>query len=75
MEPQESTNRLPSRCRALRALIRRMQAENFTWGAPRTHGKLIKIGLSLSEASLSKYVKKYRKPPPKSWRGFRAGRS
>ena len=53
-----------------RALIRTMQAENLTWGAPRIHGELIKLGFKLSEASVSKYMKKCRKPPSQSWRAF-----
>ena len=28
----------------LRALIRRMSAENPLWGAPRIHGELLKLG-------------------------------
>jgi putative transposase len=51
---------------ALRALIRTMQA----WGAPRIHGELIKLGFSLSEATVSKYLKKCGKPPSQSWRAF-----
>ena len=37
----------------LRALIRRMSAENPLWGAPRIHGELLKLGFlrSLSPAS------------------------
>jgi hypothetical protein len=30
--------------RELRQLIRRMQTENVTWGAPRIHGELLKLG-------------------------------
>jgi hypothetical protein len=58
-----------------RALIRTMQAENLTRGAPRIHGELIKLGFNLSEASVSTYMEKYRKPPSQSWRGFLAGGS
>jgi hypothetical protein len=47
-----------------------MQAENLTWGAPRIHGELIKLGFNLSEATVSKYMKKYRKPPSQRWRAF-----
>jgi len=53
-----------------RALIRMMQAENLTWGAPRIHGELINLGFNLSEATVSKYMKKYRKPPSQRWRTF-----
>ncbi len=35
--------------KAIRALIFRMVAENPTWGAPRIHGELLKLGFDLSE--------------------------
>ena len=58
--------------RELRALIRTMQAENITWGAPRIHGELLKLGFHFSEATVSKYMKKHQKPPSQSWRAFLA---
>ena len=33
----------------LRALIRRMAAENMHWGAPKIHGELRKLGFAVSE--------------------------
>jgi hypothetical protein len=44
----------------LRALIRRMATEN-DWGAPRIHGELLKLGLEVSERTVSRYMP--RKPP------------
>src|SRR5258706_4220200 len=38
----------------VRALIFRMVAENPTWGAPRIHGELLKLGFDLSERSVSR---------------------
>jgi putative transposase len=38
----------------VRALIFRMAAENPTWGAPRIHGELLKLGFDLSERSVSR---------------------
>jgi hypothetical protein len=40
----------------LRNLIRSMVAENPTWGAPRIHGKLLKLGLEISESTVSRYL-------------------
>jgi len=45
-----------------------MQAENRTWGAPRVHGELLKLGFTVSEATVSKYMKRVPKPPSQSWR-------
>jgi hypothetical protein len=35
--------------RELRDLIRRMNRENPLWGAPRIHGKLLKLGFEVAE--------------------------
>jgi hypothetical protein len=56
--------------RELRDLIRRMRRENPTWGAPRIHGELLKLGINLGETSVSKYMVRSRKPPSQTWRTF-----
>ena len=38
----------------IRSLIRRMVRENPTWGAPRIHGELLKLGFEVSEAAVSR---------------------
>jgi putative transposase len=40
--------------KGLRSLIFRMVAENPTWGAPRIHGELLKLGFEVSERSVSR---------------------
>jgi hypothetical protein len=40
----------------LRALIRRMSAENALWGAPRIHGELLKLGFEVAQSSVAKYM-------------------
>jgi hypothetical protein len=42
--------------RELRDLIRRMNAENLLWGAPRIHGELLKLGFEVAESTVSKYM-------------------
>jgi len=54
----------------MRTLIRRMAGENPTWGAPRVHGELLKLGFELGEATVSRYMPLRRKPPSQSWRTF-----
>src|SRR5215813_10533441 len=38
----------------IRDLIRRMSTTNPLWGAPRIHGELLKLGLVVSQATVSK---------------------
>ncbi len=40
----------------VKALIRRMSRENPLWGAPRIHGELLKLGIGISQAAVSKYM-------------------
>jgi putative transposase len=53
----------------VRELIKRMATANL-WGAPRIHGELLKLGLNVSEATVSKYMPRRRKPPSQTWRSF-----
>jgi transposase InsO family protein len=54
----------------LRALIRRMSAENSLWGAPRIHGELLKLGFEVGQSSVAKYMVKRYGPPSQGWRTF-----
>jgi hypothetical protein len=40
----------------LRALIRTMSATNPLWGAPRIHGELLKLGFTVSQTTVAKYM-------------------
>jgi putative transposase len=54
-------------------LVRRMARENPTWGAPRIHGELLKLGFQISERTVSRYLRR-RVPRPgdsaKNWLAF-----
>jgi transposase InsO family protein len=56
----------------IRALIFQMVAENPTWGAPRIHGELLKLGFDLSEPTVSRWVRRASRPldPGKRWLTF-----
>ena len=54
----------------MRALIRQMSTENQLWGAPRIHGELLKLGFSVAQSSVAKYMVKRRGPPSQGWRTF-----
>ena len=46
----------------IRKLILQMQSANIAWGAPRIHGELLKLGIEISQATVSKYMMHRRKP-------------
>ena len=54
----------------IRELIRNMSRANPLWGAPRVHGELAKLGISISQAAVSKYMVRHRTPPSHTWRSF-----
>src|SRR6266850_3447598 len=54
----------------LRALIRQISTENQLWGAPRIHGELLKLGFSVAQSSVAKYMVKRCVPPSQGWRTF-----
>jgi hypothetical protein len=60
----------PAIGRDLRDLIRQMSRANPLWGAPRIHGELLKLGLTVSQATVSKYMLRPRRPPSQAWRTF-----
>src|ERR1044071_5314768 len=56
--------------RELRALIRRMSAENPLWGAPRIHGELLKLGFDVAQSTVAKYMIKWPRRRSQTWRTF-----
>ncbi len=56
----------------VRSLIRRMVNENSTWGAPRIHGELLKLGFDISERTVSQYLRRLSPPNDthKRWSAF-----
>src|SRR5271157_2150161 len=52
------------------ALIWRMSVENPLWGAPRIHGELLKLGFSVAQSSVAKYMVKRHGSPSQAWRTF-----
>ena len=51
-------------------MIRQMSVENTLWGAPRIHGELLKLGLTVAQSTVAKYMVKRRGPPSQTWRTF-----
>ena len=62
----------PGVSQEIRTLISRMAAENPTWGAPRIHGELLKLGFRISEATVSRWLRRVRgtTDPRQRWLTF-----
>src|ERR1700716_4259919 len=54
----------------VRALIRLMSTENQLWGAPRIYGELLKLGFSVAQSTVAKYMAKRGGPPSQVWKTF-----
>ena len=55
-----------------RDLIGRLAEENALWGAPRIHGELLKLGVIVSERTVSRYLRERPKRPSQTRRTFLA---
>ena len=53
-----------------RDLIRRIADENCLWGAPRIHGELLKLGIAISERTVSRYLHGRPTTRSQTWRTF-----
>jgi transposase InsO family protein len=47
-----------------------MCEENPLWGAPRIHGELLKLGFTVAQSTVSKYMLRGRRPPSQGWKTF-----
>jgi putative transposase len=54
------------------ALIQQMVGENLTWGAERTRGELLKLGIHVAKRTIQKYMRGVRplRSPSQTWRTF-----
>src|SRR5258706_9861866 len=60
----------PSTAAVIRSLIDKMGAANPLWGAPRIHGELVKLGIAVSERTVSRLLRRRRRPSSQTWRTF-----
>jgi putative transposase len=47
-----------------------MASANLSWGSPRIHGELLKLGINISERTVARLMPKKRNPPSQTWRSF-----
>jgi putative transposase len=60
----------PGTTAAIRTLVDHMTEANPLWGAPRIHGELGKLGIAVSERTVSRLLRRGRRPPSQTWRTF-----
>jgi transposase InsO family protein len=64
---QRWTARYPAEARQL---IHEMSIANPLWGAPRIHGELLKLGITVGQTTVAKFMGKGRRPPGQGWKTF-----
>jgi len=47
-----------------------MGTANPLWGSPRIHGELLKLGIEVSERTVSRLLRRHGRPPSQTWRTF-----
>lgn len=60
----------PAITRQIRQLIQTMALANVTWRAPRIHDELQKLGIAISERTVSRVLQTVKRPPSQTWRTF-----
>ena len=68
--PRGARRTAADRSRDIRDLFVCMARNNFLWGAPRIHGELLKLGVSVSQATVSRYMPDSRWRRSQSWQTF-----
>ena len=61
-QPRRRGRGRPGTATELRRLIERMAAANPLWRAPRIHGELKMLGIAISERTVSRILRKLRRP-------------
>jgi len=60
----------PSTDMTVRTLVGEMATANPLWGAPRIHGELCKLSITVSERTVSRLLRRPQRPPSQTWRTF-----
>lgn len=48
---------------AVKAMVIKIAHANLTWGAPKIHGELLKLGIEVSERTISGLLRRHRRKP------------
>jgi transposase InsO family protein len=69
-KPQRRRRGRPGTPAELQRLIEQMAAANPLWRAPRIHGELKMLGIAISERTVSRILRRLRRPPNQTWKTF-----
>jgi putative transposase len=69
-KPHRRRRGRPGTAAEIRQLIQRMVAANPLWRAPRIHGELKMLGITISERTVSRILRCLRRPPSQTWKTF-----
>jgi len=64
------TSGRPPIAKEIRELIQTMARANPLWRAPRIHGELLKLGIEVSERTVSRVLRTVERPPSQTWKTF-----
>src|ERR1035441_1249456 len=68
-KPRRKVGR-PSISKPIRSLIQAMARTNSLWRAPRIHGELLKLGIKISERTVSRILRTVKRLPSQTWKTF-----
>lgn len=56
--------------RYVKELMKRIATANPLWGAPRVHAELLKLGMTISQRTVSRWMPSREKSPSPTWHSF-----
>ncbi len=68
--PKDPRRGRPAVASEIRSLIRQMAIANPLWRAPRIHGELKMLGITISERTVSRILRTVPPPPSQTWKTF-----
>jgi putative transposase len=68
--PKSPRRGRPAVASEIRRLIQQMAIANPLWRAPRIHGELKMLGISISERTVSRILQTVPRPPSQTWKTF-----
>jgi len=68
--PKSGHRGRPGIAAEIRQLVLRMAAANPLWRAPRIHGELKMLGITISERTVSRILRSVPRPPSQTWKTF-----